>query len=84
MLLIGGFLLLCSSLLLLAFLCRRKRWVPSCPPLHPGVPGMAPFGRSLGTEGHSGCEEVGSGGHGVAGTPHPPLALPWAGSRRQN
>lgn len=39
MLLIGGFVLLCSSLLLLAFLCHRKRWVPSCAPLCPGAPG---------------------------------------------
>nr|XP_021153156.1 discoidin, CUB and LCCL domain-containing protein 1-like isoform X4 [Columba livia] len=42
MLLIGGFILLCSSLLLLVFLCRRKRWVPSCPPLHPGGRSIAP------------------------------------------
>uniref|UniRef100_A0A8C9ER34 Discoidin, CUB and LCCL domain containing 1 n=1 Tax=Pavo cristatus TaxID=9049 RepID=A0A8C9ER34_PAVCR len=32
MLLIGVFVLLSSSLLLLAFLCRRRRWVPACPP----------------------------------------------------
>lgn len=36
MLLIGGFVLFCSCLLLLAFLCHKKRLVLSFPLLCPG------------------------------------------------